>query len=88
MSIAISQFILGAIFMGEMVAGGFFLRFWQSTRDRLFIYFAAAFWLEAATRAVLAFNPSPWEGDPKLYIIRCVSYCLIVIGVWDKNRRS
>ena len=35
--------VSGAIMMGYLVAGLFFLRFWQETRDRLFLIFAVAF---------------------------------------------
>ena len=37
--------ISGAIVMGYGVCGLFFLRFWRTTRDRLFAIFSAAFWV-------------------------------------------
>lgn len=88
MSALTAQFLLGAICMGEVVVAAYFLRFWRSTRDRLFLFFTATFLLEAVSRAVLAFSAHPREGDPQLYILRCIAYGLILIGIWDKNRRS
>jgi hypothetical protein len=74
--------------MAAFIAGTFFLRFWRTTGDRLFLFFAASFWLEAVSRAVLAFAASPKEADPQLYLLRCVAYGLILVGIWDKNRRG
>jgi hypothetical protein len=73
--------------MAELVAATYFVRFWRTTRDRLYPFFAATFLLEAISRAVLAFSAHPKEGDPKLYILRCLAYGLILVGIWDKNRR-
>ena len=36
-------FLLGMISMGFAVAALLFLRFWRSTQDRFFLFFAAAF---------------------------------------------
>ena len=36
-------FIHGAVAMGCVIVAMFFLRFWQQSRDRLFVWFAAAF---------------------------------------------
>jgi hypothetical protein len=45
-----SFFLLGAIGMGFGVAGLFFLLFWRETRDRVFAFFALAFFVLAANR--------------------------------------
>ena len=47
-------FLHGAIAMGFAVAGLYFLRFWRDTGDRLFAFFAAAFWVFAAERVSFA----------------------------------
>ncbi|MGH3995692.1 MAG: DUF5985 family protein, partial [Pseudonocardiaceae bacterium] len=39
----VAHLVSGAILMGYAVAGLFFLRFWQQTRDRLFLIFGIAF---------------------------------------------
>jgi hypothetical protein len=87
MSPLTAQFLLGAICMAALTASAFFLRFWRVTQDRFFLFVAASFCLEALSRAVLAFSAHPREGDPQLYIIRCIAYGLILVGIWDKNRR-
>lgn len=39
--------LAGAIVGGYLLAGAFFLSFWQRTRDRLFLAFAVSFWMLA-----------------------------------------
>ena len=50
----VNQFLHGAIMMGFLVGALFFLRFHRSTRERLFAIFAAAFFVLAIERIVLA----------------------------------
>ena len=76
----------GAVSVGWLVAGLFFLRFWRQTRDSFFLYFTAAFWLEAASRLVAAFLLSTSEDEPILYVVRLVSYGLVIAAIWQKNR--
>jgi hypothetical protein len=78
--------LLGAIAMGSFVAGLFFLRSWKKTGDRLFLFFAISFFLEGANRFGLVMTPNPNEADPIVYIVRFVSFLLIIIGIVDKNR--
>ncbi len=79
--------LLGAIAMACLVAGMFFVRFWQQSRDRFFLLFASSFLLEAANRAALALSPHPSDGAPVFYGIRFVAFLLILIAIADKNRR-
>lgn len=88
MIIRLAPFALGAIAMACLIAGLFFLRFYRDSRDRLFLFFAAAFWLEGVNRTIFAFSPNPKEADPILYLVRALAYALILIGIWDKNRRQ
>ncbi|MGI8905899.1 MAG: DUF5985 family protein [Candidatus Sumerlaeaceae bacterium] len=88
MSLQLAEFLQGAMCMGSVIAGLFFLRFWRDTADRLFVFFAAAFLMEAVSRAVLALGADPREGDPQLYLLRCVAYGMILVGIIDKNRRA
>jgi hypothetical protein len=46
--------ITGAIAMGSFVIGLFFLRFWRSSGDRFFLYFALSFVIEAVHRVATA----------------------------------
>ena len=48
----LSNFLSGAITMGFLAGGLFFLRFWRETRDQLFLTFAVAFWLLGLVQAI------------------------------------
>jgi hypothetical protein len=80
-------FVLGAIAMAAAVAALFFVRFYRDTRDPLFLYFAAAFSLEALNRTLLNFAANPSEASPRFYVIRALAYSLILVGIYRKNRR-
>ena len=77
---------LGGIAMAALVAGLFFLRFWRETRDRLFLFFGLAFFVEALNRVALALSARPSEGDLIFYVVRLCSFLLIIVGFLDKNR--
>jgi hypothetical protein len=82
------DFLSGAITMGFLVAGFFFLRFWKRTRDGLFLAFAAAFWLLGLGQALLAFTEIPVEERSWLYLLRLAAFSLILVSIWRKNRRA
>ena len=79
--------LLGAIAALSFVAGLFFLRYWRSTGDRFFLFFMLAFWLEAGNRVAMALARI-WSEDesPLHYLVRLVSYLLILVAIWHKNR--
>ena len=79
-------FISGLLAAGYLVAGLFFLRFWRQSRDRLFAWFAAAFWLLAAQRGALATVEHDAPGATWLYGVRLLAFLLILAAVIDKNR--
>ena len=78
-------FMNGAIAMGCVVAGLFFLRVWRKSRDRLFILFAIAFWVLAVNRVALTFVEAD-ETRTYLYMVRLVAFLIILIAIVDKNR--
>ena len=80
------QMLMGAIAAGSLFAGLFFFRFWRQTRDRLFLYFAGSFWLEALNRVALALVPHADEQEPLFYLVRLIAYALILAAIWQKNR--
>lgn len=82
------DFLSGAITMGFLVAGFFFLRFWKRTRDSLFLAFAAAFWLLGLGQALLAFTEIPVEERSWLYLLRLAAFSLILASIWRKNRSA
>jgi hypothetical protein len=78
--------LMGAVAMASLVATLFFLRFWQQTHDRLFLYFAAAFALDTLTRVALALSHAPDEQEPLFYLPRLVMFGLIIVAIIQKNR--
>lgn len=79
------RMLLSAISMASLVAAMFFLRFWKKTRDKFFLWFAVSFAIEGINRAALGLSQDPNEGQPFFYIIRFLSYLLIVIAIVSKN---
>ena len=82
----LNQFLNGAILMGFVVAGLFFLRFHRRTRERLFAIFAASFFVLGFERIVLACVPPEAEFRPYVYLIRLIAFLLIIVAIADKNR--
>jgi alpha-D-ribose 1-methylphosphonate 5-triphosphate synthase subunit PhnI len=84
--------LAGALTMGFVIAGLFFLRFWRQTRDRLFALFALSFFAMALNRLMLsilwAYSPGgvrgPWHD--RMYWVRLVAFLLILLAILDKNR--
>lgn len=80
-------FLTGAVVFGFLVAGLFFIRFWRKTHDRLFLFFAGAFWTLGGEQAVLA--ATGWANDPAyyyVYLMRLAAFLLIIAAIVDKNR--
>jgi hypothetical protein len=82
------DFLSGALTMGFVVAGLFFMRFWTRTQDALFLSFALAFWLLGLTQAILALGGIPVEERSWVYFIRLSAFLLILISIGLKNRRA
>jgi hypothetical protein len=82
---ALFDFLAGAVAMGFLVGGLFFLRFWTRTRDGLFLAFAIAFWLLAIGQALLALTGVPMEERSWLYLFRLAAFLLILFGILRKN---
>ena len=82
------DFLSGAITMGFVVAGLFFLRFWTRTRDGLFLAFALAFWLLGLMQALLVFADIPDEERSWLYLVRLAAFALILVSIALKNRKQ
>ena len=82
------DFLSGAITLGFLVAGLFFLRFWRSTGDGLFLAFAMAFTLLGVGQAVQALANIPEEDRSYIFLIRLAAFTLILIAIFRKNRSS
>ena len=83
---AMKSLLLGGVAMGSLIAGLFFLRFWRTTGDRFFLFFAVAFGVEAFGRVILGVSALSQESEPFIYGLRLLSYAFIIVAVVDKNR--
>lgn len=81
-----NQMLMGAIAVASLVAGLFFFRFWHTTRDKFFLYFALSFWLEAGNRVVLGVLVTASELEPVIYLVRVIAYGLILLAILQKNQ--
>ena len=81
----VHAFLLGAVVMASAIAALFFLKFWRQTKDRFFLFFSAAFGLDAITRLFLALIPYSDEQEPLFYLARLVTFSLIIYAIVDKN---
>jgi hypothetical protein len=84
----VQEFFWGASATAAWTIGLFFLGYWRDTRDRLFGFFAAAFWLMAATWLVLAIARPSDETRPYVFLLRLAAFLLIAIAIVDKNRAT
>jgi hypothetical protein len=84
--IMVIDMMIGAIVLASMLVALFFLRFWKNTGDRFFLYFALAFGVEGVNRLISGLTHTLYEDAPLYYLIRLVSYGLILVAIWEKNR--
>jgi Family of unknown function (DUF5985) len=84
------SFLSGAVMLGCVVAGAFFLKFWRTTRDRLFLMFGLAFFLLATERVVLACLNEGRSGEEHtlVYLFRLAAFALILLAIANKNRQE
>ena len=80
--------LVGGIATACLIAGLFFLRYWRSSGDRFFLFFAVSFWIEGAQRFAVFHIVGVDEASPLYYLPRLVAYGLIIAAIIDKNRRS
>jgi len=81
-----TSFLNGATTLAFLACALFFLRFWTQSRDRLFGFFALAFMLLGINSAGLVVLAADDERRYYLYLVRLVSFLLILYAIWDKNR--
>lgn len=81
----IEGFLLGVIATTSLTAGIFFLKFWRKTHDSFFLAFAASFIIEGLNRAAVVFESKPYEGSTWTYIVRLLSFLLILFAILNKN---
>lgn len=84
MSETITDFLSGAITLGCVVLGLFFLRFWRRTHDALFVNFAAAFGLLALNQAAATLSRAS-EETSWIYLTRLAAFLIIIAAIVHKN---
>lgn len=88
------EFISGIYMTTFAFSGIFFLKFWRTSRDKFFLYFALACELIAFERVLLFFvsgyseMPSASEPRTYAYVVRMIAFSLILIAIIDKNRSA
>lgn len=81
-----NDMLIGAIATASIIAALFFLRFWRSTGDRFFLFFALSFFIDGINRVLLAPNAQSSDEASAYYLIRLLAYGLILFAILDKNR--
>ena len=84
---AINGLVSGALLMGYSVVALFFLRFWVTSRDRLFAMFSFAFLLLAFQRLAITVTRGAMEDQTIFYLLRLAAFVVIIVAIIDKNRR-
>ena len=85
MSPNLIPFLLGVLAAASATAALFFMRFWKSTNDTLFVAFAVYFLIEAGNRLALVFMDRPNEGNEWIYGARLFATLLIIAAILKKN---
>jgi hypothetical protein len=80
-----THLLAGAIAMASLIISLFFLRFWRSSRDRFFLYFALSFAIEGVHRIYAVMRIAEGEDTPTHYLIRLLAYGLIIWAILEKN---
>ncbi|ATE65645.1 DUF5985 family protein [Rhizorhabdus dicambivorans] len=83
----LAHFLAGAVTLGFLLAGLFFLRFWRRTGDELFFSFAIAFALLGLAQGAIMLANSYLEERAWAYLPRLVAFALIILAIGRKNRR-
>jgi uncharacterized membrane protein HdeD (DUF308 family) len=81
----VNYMLTGAIAMASGAIALFFLRFWRTSRDRFFLYFALSFGIEGVHRVCAALAYQDGEDSPLHYLVRLLAYGLILIAILEKN---
>jgi hypothetical protein len=81
----IDTFLQGSIAACLLICGLMFLRFWRDSKDELFVYFAAAFFIMTLNRIAVSMLGARTEVHGSIYVIRMAAFLLIAIAIWRKN---
>jgi len=78
--------LLGAIAMACFIISLIFLRFWFTTRDRFFLFFAISFTIAGIGRLMLGAMPHTDDKTPLIYLTQLFAFLVIIYAIADKNR--
>lgn len=78
----------GALAVMGALAGLFFLRYWWSTKDRLFLWFAVAFATFGLNWALVIGSYGTSEHTASIYGVRLVGFLFIGAAIVLKNRSA
>ena len=81
----LAAFTAGALTLGWLAIGVFFLKFWRRTGDGLFLAFAIAFALLATNQAVPVLFGVASEDQGYIYLLRLAAFVVIILAVLRKN---
>lgn len=82
----IDGLVVGAILALAMAISVFFLKFWRTTRDQIFLAFALVFAMEGATRLLALLVVLPSDRRPFIYLLRLCGYLVLIVSIFVKNR--
>jgi len=82
------EFAAGFLAAAFLVGALFFLLFWRSTNDALFMAFALAFGLLALQQALTTFLGLPEEDRSWVYLLRMAAFLIVIIAITRKNLRK
>jgi hypothetical protein len=85
---SIVLYLHGALTLACFLVGVKFLKFWRSSHDRFFLWFATAFWVFAAGWVIRSFAGTSTEHVFYVYVPRLVAFVLIIAAILDKNRKQ
>ena len=81
----LDYFLLGFIAACSLLAGLYFLRFYRSTRDPLFLAFLVFFVVQGCTNAAILELSRPNLGTPMIFLIRLLSVLVVLAAILWKN---
>lgn len=83
-----NDFLSGTLVVMSVAIGLYQLRFWRKSQDRLFLYFAVAFFLMAINRFALFVVDEESESRTYFYVVRLIAFLLIIWAIVEKNRAA
>lgn len=80
-----SPLLTGAIVLAAALVALHFLRFWKSTRDGFFLYFALSFAIQAGQWLHSGVYTGTSDYSPVYYLARLLAYGLIAYAILRRN---